>query len=269
MPQAPLASSVRRLPTPAAALFVLIGTVLAFVLIPQAAPAQTATPSEPASPADRPVLGILGLTAPENRGVTVARVVPDTGADEAGLETGDLIVDLEGNRVSSMEDLTSAMERFQVGDEVTITYERNGERRTAEVELGSSQRQRRRGPFEAIPEPDFGPNFPDRPGDPDSQSPASSPDYRPVITLFGLLITGALIAIIVILVRQNQPAGKAPIATAAYEPTAAAASRGDPLEVLRLRYAQGEITREEFLSMSADLNGAPSAPRGESPTTEL
>ena len=188
------------------------------------------------------MLGILGLTA-EGRGVTVARALPDSGAEEAGLQAGDLIVDFKGTPVRSMEDLARAVEASNVGERVTVTYERNGERRTAEVELGSS-RESRRSPFEVIPQPDFGPDFDDRPEGRDAPSPTSSPDYRPVITLFGLLITGALIALAVILARRNRQPDEPAVPTAAYVPPAAGAGRADPLEVLRLRYAKGEISRE-------------------------
>lgn len=263
MPQAPSVPSFRRLP----ALGLLLATFAAFLLVPISARAQTPSPSESPSPADRPVLGILGLTAPDNRGVAVARVLPDSGAEEGGLQTGDLIVDLEGNAISSMDDLTAAMERFRPEDEVTITYERDGERRTAEIELGSSRNQRRASPFEIIPDP----GIPDRPGQPElpeSQQPTSGPDYRPVVTLFGLLITGALIALIVLLARKNRPVADAPVQTAAYAPLTGSAGLADPLEVLRLRYAKGEISRDEYLTMSADLNGGPTPP-SESPTKEL
>ncbi|HEX2053088.1 MAG TPA: PDZ domain-containing protein [Actinomycetota bacterium] len=283
MPQAPsavAAQAVRRENSLSAPVFLLIATLLAFLfLAPRPASAQTPTPTgspnaeETQSPDNRPVLGILGFTAPENRGVTVARVLPNSGADEGGLENGDIITDVEGTRISSMDDLTNAIESRRVGDRVTITYERNGESRTAEVELGSSREDRFGSPFQTIPDPDFGPNLPDQPQGPDDQSPASSPDYRPVITLFGLLITGALVALIVILVRRDRAGLKPPLATAAPAPATplAGETRSDPLDLLRLRYARGEITREEFLTMSADLGGpARTTPNNsESPKEQL
>jgi membrane-associated protease RseP (regulator of RpoE activity) len=238
---------------------------------PTESPTESPTPEEE-SPDSRPVLGILGFTAPDNGGVTVARVIPDSGADQGGLENGDLITDVEGTRISTMADLSDAIESRNVGDEVTITYRRGGQTRTAEVELRSSREGRLRGPFQTIPDPDFGPNLPGRPEGRDDRSPVSSPDYRPVITLFGLLITGALIALIVILLRRDRAGLKPPVdtGTAAYVPPAAD-SRSDPLELLRLRYARGEISREEFLTMSADLGSGPRPPaRGsEDPTKEL
>ncbi len=43
-------------------------------------------------------------------------------------------------------------------------------------------------------------------------------------------------------------------------PPAAGPPEGDALAVLRMRYARGEITRDEFLSASADLGAAPPPP---------
>jgi uncharacterized membrane protein len=265
---------VRRL-----AVFAVLGSLLALATLASPALAQSPAPEDSPSPSpgrspltqNRPVLGILGFSAPEGRGVTIARVVPGTGADEAGLQAGDLITDMEGNRVASMEDLTTAMQTFRAGDEVTITFERDGESRTAEVTLGSADqaRERDRSPFDVIPDPDFDDDVPRR-DDPDqSGSNSEEIDYRPVITLFGILITGAIIALIVVLARRNRPVAPSPEpTTAAYVP-AQAPGRADAMEVLRLRYAKGEISREEFLGMSADLGGGPARPNGESPTQEL
>jgi membrane-associated protease RseP (regulator of RpoE activity) len=273
LPSTPVCSlSIRR-----PAVFAVLGTFAVLALTASPALAQSPAPGESptASPSpgrsrliqDRPVLGILGFSDPEGRGVNIARVVPGTGADNAELQAGDLITEIDGQRVTAMEDLTSAMETFEVGDTVTIAYERNGESRTAEVELGSSGQARRGAPFEIIPGPDFGDDSP-RDRAPAPTQPTSEVDHRPVITLFGILITGALVALIVLLARRNRPAGPpAEAATAAYVP-AAAPSRADAMEVLRLRYAKGEITREEFLSMSADLGG-PATPPSKNPTQEL
>ncbi|HEX2178137.1 MAG TPA: PDZ domain-containing protein [Actinomycetota bacterium] len=267
---------VRRL-----AVFAVLGSLLALAMVASPALAQspapeespTASPSPERSPLtqNRPVLGILGFTAPEGRGVTIARVVPGTGADDAELEAGDLITDLEGNRVASMEDLTTAMQTFRAGDDVTITYERDGESRTAEVTLGTADQAREpdRSPFEVIPDPDFDDDPPRRDDPGPSRSTSDEIDYRPVITLFGILITGAIVALIVVLARRNRPVAPSPEPTTADYVPASAPTRADAMEVLRLRYARGEINRDEFLSMSADLGGGSSSPASESPTKEL
>jgi membrane-associated protease RseP (regulator of RpoE activity) len=277
------ATAVRRLPARTILLFAFAATLLFALLAPASAFAQSPTPSESPSATEspltdaRPTLGILGLSAPDGRGVTVARVVPNSGADDAGLEAGDLITDIEGKKMAAIEDLTSAIGGFKVGDTITLTYERDGQSQTSEVELGSSRANRDPNPFR-IPEfeprfPEDAPNAPrepDLPGNPDRPnlrtSPVNDTDYRPVIILFGLLITAALVTLIVLQLRKNRPATET-VQTSAYVPPAAA-THSNPLDVLKMRYAKGEITRDEYLTMSSDLNGA-GAPGSESPTQEL
>jgi uncharacterized membrane protein len=45
----------------------------------------------------------------------------------------------------------------------------------------------------------------------------------------------------------------------------AAPAAGDPLELVRYRYASGELTRDEYLQASRDLGGEPDAPTEELP----
>ncbi len=271
------APAVPRLHTTVVLLLALFAAALFSLLATQPVFAQTPTPTESPLTNNRPVLGILALTSPDGRGVTVARVVPNGGAEGAGLQSGDLITDIEGTKVAALQDLTTAIEKFKIDDTVTVTFERAGQSQTAELKLGSSQSSRRVNPFQI---PNFEPRFPeDVPSNPDVPSrpdvprapslqtaPAGDTDYRPVLILFGTLITGALIALIVLTTRKNRPAAAAPVQAAAYVPPAA--SRSDALDILKMRYAKGEITRDEYLTMSSDLNGA-GVPPSESPTQEL
>lgn len=268
------AAAVRRLPARTTLLLAFLATLL-FTLLAPPALAQSPDPEESPLTDARPTLGILGLSAPDGSGVTIARIVPDSGADEAGLESGDLITDIEGKKLATIEDLTAALGGFKVGDTVTLTYSRDGQSQTAEVELGSSRAGRNPNPFRV---PNFDPRFPEdapgAPGEPEAPrrpdrpnlnaSPANDIDYRPVIILFGLLITAALVTLIVLQLRKNRPAT---LTTSAYTPPAAATG-SNPLEILKVRYAKGEITRDEYLTASSDLNGA-GAPASESPTKEL
>lgn len=54
-------------------------------------------------------------------GVYVAQVYTGTGADEAGLVKGDIIVGFAGRTVTTQDDLTNAMQYYAVGDTVEIT----------------------------------------------------------------------------------------------------------------------------------------------------
>jgi S1-C subfamily serine protease len=58
-----------------------------------------------------------------------------TAAGEAGFEPGDVIVDVNGTGISTMEDLVVALRLYHVGDQVEMTVDRGGEAVTASVTL--------------------------------------------------------------------------------------------------------------------------------------
>lgn len=70
-------------------------------------------------------------------GAIVIRVEPDTAADEAGIERGDVIVAIDGDQVRRADDVGSAIRGHRPGDEIEITVERDRERKVITVRLGS------------------------------------------------------------------------------------------------------------------------------------
>ena len=58
-------------------------------------------------------------------GIYVSEVIDNTGAQEAGIIAGDVIVDLNGNTVKSIDGLKRLMKYYAVGDTVEVTYMRN------------------------------------------------------------------------------------------------------------------------------------------------
>ena len=87
--------------------------------------------------AELPFLGISGQNLPDDRGARVQDVVDGGPAERAGLQTGDIIVELDGQAIHSMDELISALIQKEVGQTVRITYERDGDRRTAEARLAA------------------------------------------------------------------------------------------------------------------------------------
>jgi membrane-associated protease RseP (regulator of RpoE activity) len=70
----------------------------------------------------------------------IVEVDPDTPAAAAGFRDGDHIVAVDGRPVTSFDHetgLRSAVQRYDVGDEVSFTVERDGQERTIDAELGS------------------------------------------------------------------------------------------------------------------------------------
>ncbi len=76
--------------------------------------------------------------------------------------------------------------------------------------------------------------------------------------LFVVLVLAALIGLAVFLAMRYT--GRRPAPTVAQ----GAAALEEPLAVLRMRYARGEVSRDEFLQASVDLGGGP-APVAEPP----
>jgi putative serine protease PepD len=95
-----------------------------------------------------PFLGIAGTDVSReiaerlgvDDGAYVEQVVPDTPAADAGLAEGDVITGVAGEAVGSMQDLIAAILRQEVGDDVDITYVRDGQETTARVTLAEKPR---------------------------------------------------------------------------------------------------------------------------------
>jgi len=77
----------------------------------------------------------LGIDLDE--GAFVQAVEPGTAAADAGLEAGDVITKVDDTTVRTAASLTEAIQDRKPGDQVRITYVRDGDTRTANVTLGS------------------------------------------------------------------------------------------------------------------------------------
>ncbi len=62
-------------------------------------------------------------------------LTPGGAAGGAGLAANDLIVEVDGEPVTSVDELILEVRSHKVGDRVEVTYVRDGERRTTEVVL--------------------------------------------------------------------------------------------------------------------------------------
>ncbi len=70
------------------------------------------------------------------KGVLIVDIAPGTSADEAGLEQGDIIVEIDGKEVQYFAQLFDRLLDYYPDDTVTITYYRNGERLDVLVTFG-------------------------------------------------------------------------------------------------------------------------------------
>lgn len=83
----------------------------------------------------------LGLDINAEYGVVVVETVPNSPASEIGLEQGDVIQSIGGEKLTSMSDLKRQLYNYKEGDKVKITYLRNGQEKTAEMTLKEKPEQ--------------------------------------------------------------------------------------------------------------------------------
>lgn len=82
---------------------------------------------------DMPVLGVA--IEGSRSGLIVGGVSKGSKATEAGIQPGDVIVSLEGQRIRNLDDLRNELLRKQVGDKVKLAITRDGKAMEKEVEL--------------------------------------------------------------------------------------------------------------------------------------
>jgi len=68
-------------------------------------------------------------------GVLVTGLLPDSGAEEAGIKAGDVILKLEQEEVGTTEALREALSEFEAGHEVHVTLLRDKKQQELTVEL--------------------------------------------------------------------------------------------------------------------------------------
>ena len=95
--------------------------------------------------------GILGITGGslnsavadkiginETAGVYVDSVVEDSGADNAGIQKGDIIKEIDGIRITKFSDLTGHLKAKRPNDVVTLKVSRDGDLKTLSVKLSKN-----------------------------------------------------------------------------------------------------------------------------------
>jgi serine protease Do len=71
-----------------------------------------------------------------SNGVLVSTVTPNGGAAKAGLQPGDVIVSIDGRKITDGDDLVNDISARRVGSTVKLGYLRNGKQDTAIVAIG-------------------------------------------------------------------------------------------------------------------------------------
>lgn len=82
-------------------------------------------------------LGVTGENVETGRaGAVITEVTPGTGADEAGIEVGDLVISIDGVPVQGIADLASQVRSHRPGTTVEVVLIRDGEQMSVDVTLG-------------------------------------------------------------------------------------------------------------------------------------
>ncbi len=100
-----------------------------------------------------PILGINMINVTENpmyrnsykidnsitSGVIVVKVVENTGAAKSDLKEGDVIIAINGEKVESSAYLRYELYKYKVGEEIEITYNREGKEHKTKVKLSKGE----------------------------------------------------------------------------------------------------------------------------------
>ena len=84
--------------------------------------------SEPLTPATAKQLGVT-------QGAVVADVASGSGAAKAGIKNGDVIVEIDGAKVTSVEGVAGEVRKHNPGDQIDVVIVRNGQKQTVTVTL--------------------------------------------------------------------------------------------------------------------------------------
>ncbi len=76
----------------------------------------------------------FGLDRP--RGALVARVLPDSPSEKAGLQVGDVILEFNGTPIQTSSELPPLVGRANVDEPATVNILRNGKQRSVKVNIG-------------------------------------------------------------------------------------------------------------------------------------
>jgi S1-C subfamily serine protease len=85
----------------------------------------------------------FGITT--DAGAFISSIVPNSGAEQAGLQPGDVITEVDGRSVKSNTDVGEIVQSHKAGDKVEITYQRDGETEHTTATLGSQEVQQQGG----------------------------------------------------------------------------------------------------------------------------
>ncbi|TMM38526.1 MAG: PDZ domain-containing protein [Actinobacteria bacterium] len=85
-----------------------------------------------------PYLGVSVTSADNNGGAVVAKVAGGSPAEQAGLQTGDVVTKAGSKDIHTSDDLVGAVQSSKAGEKLALTVVRGGTTRTISVTIGNS-----------------------------------------------------------------------------------------------------------------------------------
>ena len=86
---------------------------------------------------DRALMGVTTQPTGEGPGVEIVEIADGSGAADSDLRVGDVIVALDGTDITDPTSLGAEVAKYQPGDTVTVTVERDGSTQDVPVTLGT------------------------------------------------------------------------------------------------------------------------------------
>jgi serine protease Do len=86
---------------------------------------------------NKPLLGVT--TEKAEKGVKISTISKESGAAKAGLKEGDIITMINNNPVNTPGEITNAIAKQKPGDEIDVTYLRNGKTQKVKATLGKAE----------------------------------------------------------------------------------------------------------------------------------
>ena len=84
---------------------------------------------------DAATLDNFGITS--DSGAVILSITPGSAAEDLGLEEGDVVTSVDGQAVTTPDDLGQSIRSHEPGDEITVEWQRDGETQTGTATLGS------------------------------------------------------------------------------------------------------------------------------------
>ena len=88
---------------------------------------------------DNEIKPFLGVTLEEefDEGIKVTEIVKNSTAEAIGLKSGDIITKINSNKITSFENLKTELSKIEVGEQITVSYLREGKKNEVSGELKS------------------------------------------------------------------------------------------------------------------------------------